>query len=65
MHRPIEKDPRYTITKECTGKEKPQFVLRFCDDWICSTSFFNSAVIRAVGHQAERRGALVFTETTS
>jgi len=61
MYRPIYKDPRYTITKEWTGKEKPQFVVRFCDEWICSTPFYSSAVGRAVGHDAERRGALVFT----
>ena len=61
MYRPIERDPRYTITKEWTGKEKPQFVVRFCDEWICSSSFYSSAVLRAVGHNAERRGALVFT----
>lgn len=65
MYRPIGKDPRYTITKEWTGKEKPQFVLRFCDEWICATSFFDSAVVRAVGHKAHRQGALVFTETTA
>ena len=61
MYRPIEKDPRYTISKEWTGKEKPQFVVRFCDEWICSSSFYSSAVIRAVGHTAERRGALTIT----
>ena len=61
MYRPIEKDPRYTITKEWTGKEKPQFVVRFCDEWICSTLFYNSAVIRAVGHNSERKGALIIT----
>ena len=61
MYRPIEKDPRYTITKEWTGKEKPQFVVRFCDEWICSSPFYSSAVARAVGHNAERRGALIIT----
>ena len=56
---PIERDHRYTINKEYTGhpSAKPQFVIRFCGDWVGSSQFYNSAVVRAVGHSAERRGA--------
>ena len=60
MH-PIEKDSRYTVTREWTGKEKPQFVVRFCGDWLDSRSTYPAAVLRAVGCKAERDGALVFT----
>tara|TARA_R110002012_G_scaffold103150_1_gene242964 strand:- start:131 stop:331 length:201 start_codon:yes stop_codon:yes gene_type:complete len=62
---PIERDSRYTIQKEWTGKDKPQFVLRFCDEFICSSSFYGSVAIRAVGHHADRRGALTFVEEKS
>lgn len=59
MYRPIEKDQRWTITQEFTGKEKPQFVVRFCDDWIGQRAFFDSAVMLAVCENARRNGALV------
>ena len=53
---PLSKDSRYTITKEYTGHEsgKPQFVIRFCGEWVGSSQFYTSAVVRAVGHNAER-----------
>jgi len=62
---PIERDKRYTITQEYTGhpSAKPQFVVRFCNDWVGSSQFYNSAVVRAVGHNAERmRPYSVITE---
>ena len=59
MYRPVEKDPRWTISREWTGQEKPQFVVRFCDDWIGQRAFFDSAVMLAVGENARRNGALV------
>ena len=62
---PIKRDSRYTIQKEWTGKDKPQFVLRFCDEWIFSSSFYSSVLIRAIGHNAERQGALTFVEEIS
>jgi len=53
---PIPKDSRYTITQEYTGhpSAKPQFVIRFCDEWVDSSQFYTSAVVRAVGHNAAR-----------
>jgi len=53
---PIERDHRYTINKEYTGhpSAKPQFVIRFCGDWVDSRQSYTSAVVRAVGHNAER-----------
>ena len=59
MYYPIKKDRRYTITKEWTGKAKPQYVIRFCHEWIDSRQFLNSAIVRAVGYDNERRGAMV------
>ena len=58
-YRPIAKDPRYTITREWTGKAKPQFVVRFCDEWVDSFAYYESAKMRAVGEKARRNGALV------
>ena len=59
MYYPIKKDRRYTITKEYTGKAKPQYVIRFCNEWIDSRQFLNSAIVRAVGYDSERRGAMI------
>ena len=62
------KDSRYTITQEYTGhpSAKPQFVIRFCGEWVDSNQFYASAVVRAVGHNAERmRPYLVITEISS
>ena len=62
MTHPISKDKRYTITREWTGQEKPQFVVRFCGDWVDSRSTIGAATMRAVGYHSERMGNLVFTE---
>jgi len=56
---PIENDPRYSITKEWTGQTTPQFVLRYCDEYIASSKYYQSMLIRAVGLNAEHRGALI------
>jgi hypothetical protein len=59
---PIKSDSRWTVTREFTGKPAPQFVIRFCGDWIDSRATYPAAVLRAVGAKAARDGALVFTE---
>ena len=51
---PIATDARYTVTREWTGKAKPQFVVRFCGDWLDSRATYPAAVLRAVGCKAER-----------
>lgn len=56
---PIKSDQRWSITQEHTGHEKPQFVIRFCDDWVDSRSTYAAAVMRAVGAKNERDGALI------
>jgi len=61
--RPLS-DPRFTITREFTGHEsgKPQFVVRFCGEWIGSRQFYASALTLAVGEKARRENALTVSE---
>jgi hypothetical protein len=59
---PIRSDRRWTVTREYTGKAKPQFVIRFCGDWIDSRTTYLAAVTCAVVSKATRDGALVFVE---
>lgn len=62
---PIRSDQRWTVTREFTGEVKPQFVIRFCGDWVDSRSTYTAAVTRAVGAKAVRDGALVIGEPWS
>jgi hypothetical protein len=59
---PVKRDQRYTVTQEFTGRDKPQWVVRFCGDWVASSASKSSAIVRAVGHHRERMGALIVTE---
>jgi hypothetical protein len=64
-HHPIthdggKTDLRYAIGREFCGKVKPQFVVRFCDEFIGSASTYLGAVLLAVGYKAKRNGAQVF-----
>lgn len=59
MYRPIRTDDRYTINLEYCGYDTPRHVLRFCGEFIASSISKSSMVVRAVGHKAERDGALV------
>lgn len=61
MKRPLKSDARYTITREHGGwpEKAPRHVLRFCGEFISSSPFYASMLIRAAGHKAERNGALV------
>ena len=61
-HNPIRSDRRWTVTREYTGNAKPQFVIRFCGDWIDSRTTYPAAVTCAVVSKAARDGALVFVE---
>ena len=49
-------DGRYTITREWTGKEKPQFVVRFCSEWVDSKPTIGEAEARATEYHLERVG---------
>ena len=49
---PIPKDKRYTVAKEFCGHTKAMFVLRFCGEFVASSAFYNSLVVRAAGHNA-------------
>lgn len=52
-------DRRYSIAREFTGHEKPQWVARFDGEFIAASGFYSSALARAVGHNAIRKGAPV------
>jgi hypothetical protein len=54
MMHPIKSDERYSLTKEFTGHEKPQWVVRFCGQWVDSSAFYTSAVVKAVVSKAAR-----------
>ena len=60
----LPSDPRYTVTQEWTGHAKPQFVVRFCGEWIASRQFRGSAIMLASGEKARRNGALSFEVVT-
>ena len=64
MH-PVSSDKRYTITKEFCGYSEARYVLRFCDEWIMQSQFYSTALVRAVGESAKRRGALIVVEKTA
>jgi hypothetical protein len=55
-------DSRYSITIENTGAARPQYVARFCGDWIGARSTYGAALLLLAGEQARRNGALIFTE---
>lgn len=59
------KDSRYTITKEFTGAATPQFVIRFCGEFIASRSTYAAALMAATGERMRRQGALVIIEKAS
>lgn len=61
---PIENDSRYTITKEFIGYPDARFVLRFCGEFVAQSEFYSVVLLRAIGEDARRRGALVLTEVT-
>lgn len=52
-------DRRYSIEKEFCGYPEPRFVVRFCGDWICQSPYYTAAVMRAVGHNMQRKGAAI------
>ena len=61
---PIHTDSRYVISQEFTGhiSGKPQYVLRYCDQFVASSQFYSSIVVRAVGHKSIKNGNPVITE---
>ena len=59
---PLASDSRYQIKSEFCGYSTPRPVLRFCGEFVASSVSVSSLVIRAVGHDAVRQGALVIEE---
>jgi hypothetical protein len=47
---PTKSDNRWTITREHTGKPAPQYVIRFCGDWIDSAPTYAAAAIAEAHH---------------
>ncbi len=52
-------DSRYDIRQEWTGQRKPQYVVRFCDDWVGSHCNSEGAHAIAVHHAMERAQAYI------
>lgn len=51
-------DQRYTVTLENTGRCRPQFVARFCGDWIGAAAIKSDAETLACDHAATRLQSL-------
>lgn len=49
-------DRRFTVQKEPCGHLEPRFVLRFCDNFVMQSPFYDACVVRAVGYRAMLRG---------
>jgi hypothetical protein len=58
MIHPIKSDERYSVAREFTGHVKPQWVVRFCGQWVDSSAFYTSAVVKAVVSKAARDNEL-------
>ena len=48
---PLKSDRRYTMAKEFTGAAQAMWVLRFCGEFVDSSAFKSSMMIRALGHK--------------
>lgn len=62
MLHPIANDKRYSIALEYCGQTSQRYVLRFCGEFIAQSISRASMVTRAVGHNAQRQGALIVEE---
>jgi hypothetical protein len=62
MIHPIKSDQRYSVAREYTGHVKPQWVVRFCGQWVDSSAFYTSAVVKAVVSKAARDNELTNTK---
>lgn len=51
-------DKRYTIQREFTGAEAPQWVVRFCGEWLSAHSRRPDALHAAQEHQESRHAQL-------
>ena len=62
MEMPIHADRRWTVSLEYCGQATPQYVIRFCGDWVDQRATRGAAFMRAIGAKAARDGALTVTE---
>ncbi len=58
----ITKDKRYSINLEFCGYAEKRYVLRFCGDFIAQSKFYDTMLLRAIGHRAVLNGAEIITE---
>lgn len=54
----MQTDKRYTIQREFTGAESPQWVVRFCGEWLSAHSKRPEALRFAQDHQESRQRLL-------
>lgn len=50
----MRKDRRYTVTKEGTGASRPQWVARFCGEWL-GCSYERAGVARIIARHQSRQ----------
>jgi hypothetical protein len=60
---PIPSDKRYTIAKEFCGYPESRFVLRFCNDFVMQSQFYNSCLVRAVGYKSAEKNEIIVEKT--
>lgn len=49
-------DARYSVTREYTGAPWPQYVVRFCGDWVGNADTPEDASALAADHARQRQG---------
>lgn len=52
--RTVQKDKRYTVTREWHGEEQQSWITRFCGEWIDHASTTQGAWLNAASHSANR-----------
>lgn len=57
------RDRRYAIAREYCGRTAPQWVARFCGDWIGCAQHRPDAFAKALAHQHHRQTALTSAST--
>lgn len=55
-------DSRYSIEREFTGRLEPEYVARFCGEFIGSSQFLSAMQLRCVSHKMMRNGAASIVE---
>lgn len=56
---PVFNDSRYVISKEFAGEPTAVFVFRFAGEFVASSKYYETVLVRAVGHKAVQSGAQI------